>query len=148
MKPQGGKLVAFPLEDCTEYPSSRSPRSRPQEASDDGLVSHAADKEAVSRFLHHKTNEQHVDHVCAEGTEHQQHTDALAKRLVHQERLCAMQQAQLQQLKRKCECLGRELAQAREAWAESCPGERHGRRYFSPRQGLLLRHGLLPPIPL
>ena len=129
-----------------EYP--RSPRSTPQEASDDGLVSHAADKEAVSRFLQHKTHEQLVDHVCAVGTEHQQHTDALSKQLVCQERLCAMQQAQLQQLKRKCGCLGRELAQAREAWAESCLGERHGRRYFSPRQGLLLRHGLLPPIPL
>ena len=102
VKPQGGKLVAFPLEDrCAEYPMSRSPRSTPQEASDDGLVSHAADKEAVSRFLQHKTHEQLVDHVCAVGTEHQQHTDALSKQLVCQERLCAIQQAQLQQLKRK-----------------------------------------------
>ena len=70
--------------------------------------------------------------MCAVATDHQQLTDALSKHLVHQERLCAMQQAQLQQLKRKCECLGRELAQAREAWAESCPGERHGRQGLAP----------------
>ena len=49
-----------------------------------------------------------------------------------------MQQAQLQQLKRNCDFLGRELVQAREASAESCLGERHGRRFFSPRQGLAL----------
>ena len=136
MRPQGSKLVALAV--CAEEPRSRSPRSTPQEASDDSLVSHAADKEAVSRLPQHKTHEQLVDYVCAVGTEHQQHTDALSQQLVHEERLCAMQQAQLQQLKRKCEFLGRELVQAREAWAERYPGERHGRRYFSARQGTAL----------
>ena len=101
MKPQGSKLVASPLADCAKEPRSRPSRSTPREASDDGLVSHAADKEAVSRLLQHKTHEQVVDYVCAVGTEHQRHTDALSQQLVHQEWLCAMQQAQLQQLKRK-----------------------------------------------
>ena len=115
-KPQGGKLV--PLADCAEEPPVRPAARRKKQ------VTIAWCKEAVSRLLQHKTHEQLVDCVCGVGTEHQQHTDALSQQLVHQERLSAMQQAQLQQLKRKCEFLGRELVHVREAWAESCPGER------------------------
>ena len=118
MKPQGGKLVAFSVGRLRRGPQVPArPAARRK-------------KQATMAWC--------LMLLCAVGTDHQQHTDALSKQLVHHERLCAMQQAQLQQLKRKCECLGRELAQAKEAWAESCPGERHGRRYFSPRQGLAL----------
>ena len=111
--PRGASLLLLPWQTAPRSPGPRSPRSTPQEARDDGLVSHAADKEAVSRLVQHKTREQVVDYVCAAGTEHQRHTDALSQQLVHQEWLCAMQQAQLQQLKRKCELSGRELVQAK-----------------------------------